>query len=150
MSIKTSFLITLGIILGLPIGTGITTFIYAEGPSYFSSDARACINCHAMNDQFSSWQASSHRPVASCNDCHSNGSAVEMYAQKAVNGALHSWAFTTGEYHQPIRIKKFNREIAHRSCLDCHSNLIETSHFSEHSFGQRDCLRCHRDVGHKR
>ncbi len=36
------------------------TFRYAEGLSYFSTDPKACANCHIMNDQFVSWSKGPH------------------------------------------------------------------------------------------
>ena len=148
MTIRSAFLITLGVLSGLPVGTGVATFFYADGLSYFSNDATSCVNCHAMRDQYEAWKDSSHKTVAVCNDCHSNGHKIQRYAQKAINGALHSWAFTTGDYPEPIQIKKFNRDITQRSCLDCHQNLIESSQFSHGGLGSKNCLHCHKNVGH--
>lgn len=41
--------------VGVVAGIGLFTFQYAEGLSYFSTDPRACANCHIMNDQYASW-----------------------------------------------------------------------------------------------
>ena len=38
-------------LLGIPGGVGAFTFVYAKGFSYLSSDPRACVNCHVMNQQ---------------------------------------------------------------------------------------------------
>jgi nitrite reductase (cytochrome c-552) len=40
------------IVLGAFAGLGAFTFRYAEGFSYFSTDPRACKNCHIMNEQY--------------------------------------------------------------------------------------------------
>jgi len=50
---KRAFLIA--VVLGALAGTGVFTFRYAEGLSYFSTDPRACKNCHIMNDEYASW-----------------------------------------------------------------------------------------------
>ena len=147
---KTLSLIIVGLLIGIPTGTGLATFIFAEGHSYLSKDPVACTNCHVMKGQFDSWQASSHHPHASCNDCHSHGSLPEKYLQKGINGFLHSYAFTTGKFKEPLQIKEFNRKIALRSCRDCHSQLIESSQGGHSSFGSKNCLNCHKDVGHRR
>ena len=59
-----------GVVLGLLLGIGGFTFIYARGASYLTNDPGACANCHVMQDHFDAWQRSSHRAVAVCNDCH--------------------------------------------------------------------------------
>jgi hypothetical protein len=63
---------------GLLGGIGAYTFHYAEGFSYFSTDPRACVNCHIMNPQYDSWQNSSHHTVASCVDCHEDMTDVML------------------------------------------------------------------------
>jgi cytochrome c nitrite reductase small subunit len=54
----------------VPVGVGAFTFFYGQGHSYLSSDPRACINCHIMNDQYAAWAMGDHRSFAKCNDCH--------------------------------------------------------------------------------
>lgn len=143
-------IISIGLLFGIPVGTGVVTFLYADGISYLSSNPRACINCHIMQDQFNSWQASSHHTVAKCNDCHSHGSNLEKYMQKGLNGFLHSAAFTTNYFHEPIRIKGFNHRIVQKNCRSCHADFIETSRTSHQSFGDHSCLNCHKNVGHRK
>ena len=110
---RTTFLVVFGILVGAPLGTSVATFVYADGFAYLSSKPTACINCHVMQDQYNSWQASSHHHVAVCNDCHANGNIAQKYLQKGVNGFLHSFAFTTGYFHQPIRINFVDRHKTH-------------------------------------
>ena len=38
--------------LGVLLGLGLFTFIYAEGFSYFTTDPKACANCHIMNPEY--------------------------------------------------------------------------------------------------
>ncbi|MBE2216221.1 MAG: NapC/NirT family cytochrome c, partial [Opitutaceae bacterium] len=56
--------------LGAALGICGYTFIYAKGYSYLVNDPAACANCHVMEEQYSGWMKSSHRAVATCNDCH--------------------------------------------------------------------------------
>lgn len=146
----TVFLIFLGVMVGAPVGTGLATFIFADGHSYLSSNPKACVNCHIMQSQFDSWQTSSHKAIAACNDCHSNGSIIEKYSQKAVNGFLHSFAFTTGYFHEPIRIKGFNKNITQRSCLSCHESFVSSTHLTNEGLKNRFCTDCHKEVGHRK
>ncbi len=62
--------LSFGVPLGLVLGLGAFTFVYAKGGSYMTDRAAACANCHIMRDQYEGWLRSSHRPVAVCNDCH--------------------------------------------------------------------------------
>jgi hypothetical protein len=55
--------IILGVTLGLAVGVGAYTFVYARGYSYMTDNAEACVNCHVMQEQFSGWVKSSHRAV---------------------------------------------------------------------------------------
>ena len=40
------------IALGLVLGLGAYTFVYARGYSYLSHDPGACANCHVMREHF--------------------------------------------------------------------------------------------------
>ena len=58
----------LALMLGVLVGLGAFTFVYAEGFSYFSNDPNACMNCHIMREQFDGWSHSSHKAEATCTD----------------------------------------------------------------------------------
>lgn len=149
-NIRTLIYILIGCMIGVPLGSATATFLYADGLSYLSKDPRACTNCHVMQSQYDSWQSSSHHTVATCNECHSHGTIIEKYIQKGVNGLAHSWAFTTGIFHEPIRIKNFNLKIVQKNCFSCHDNLIQSSQFGHSSFDNKNCLNCHKEVGHRK
>ena len=139
----------LAILLGLLIGTGAFTFKYAEGLSYFSTDPKACANCHIMNPQYDSWQKSSHHGVAGCVDCHLPHTFIAKYIAKAENGYHHSKAFTTQKFQEPIMIKEKNSGILQHNCVGCHDDMV-------HELFKRDvtdadavsCIHCHASVGH--
>jgi cytochrome c nitrite reductase small subunit len=140
-----SFVVLLGIFLGL----GIFTFHYGEGMSYFSGDPKSCVNCHIMQPQYDSWKNSSHHAVANCVQCHLPHGGINKYIAKAENGFLHSKAFTFQNFHEPIFIRKRNKEILHNNCLQCHSDLVhEISMPQEGSIEPINCLHCHKGVGH--
>jgi cytochrome c nitrite reductase small subunit len=63
-------LLLLAILVGVPVGVGAFTFVYAKGFSYLSTDPRACVNCHVMNEQYDAWLKSGHRHAATCVECH--------------------------------------------------------------------------------
>jgi len=134
---------------GLAAGLGFYTFVYARGASYLTSDPAACANCHVMREHFQAWMKAPHRHVAACNDCHTPHDPVGKYAVKASNGFWHSFAFTSGSYPDPLRIKNRNRKVTEAACRRCHQPIVETIDF--HSGGQDvSCVRCHAQVGHMR
>ena len=136
------------ITIGITLGGGVYTFIYAEGGSYLTDKPTACANCHIMNDYYESWLKSSHHAVAVCNDCHTPEGFIAKYATKASNGFWHSWGFTTGIFLDPIQIKK-NKEITRESCQKCHLAIIESIERENLEIEKIQCANCHKDVGHK-
>jgi len=135
------------IFVGLFIGLGTFTFNYAEGLAYFSDDPQACLNCHVMRPQFEGWNHSSHKNVATCNTCHTPHSFPQKYIIKGINGWNHSFAFTTGNYPDPIRIRGFNADVVQANCIDCHRTLVSQIHSSVPG-EERSCIACHGNVGH--
>lgn len=131
--------------LGTFLGVGLATFHYAEGTSYLSNDPRACINCHIMQDQYDSWQKSSHHTAATCVDCHLPHGFFAKYWAKAMNGWHHSKAFTLQDFPQPIRITETNAAALQANCLHCHQDLV---HAQIGDTGAPRCVHCHADVGH--
>lgn len=141
-----------GSLIGISAGVGVFTFHYARGASYFGHDPAACANCHVMQGQFDGWIRSSHRAVATCNDCHAPHEPVSKLAIKALNGFRHSLAFTTGDFHEPIAITPLNRAVTERACRHCHEDIVSSmvalsgGHGGER--GDVSCIRCHGSVGH--
>lgn len=143
-------LVLLGIGLGLAAGIGVYTFWYGKGYSYMSNDPTSCANCHIMNEQYDGWQKASHHTAATCNDCHTPHDFVGKYYTKASNGFWHSYYFTVGGFHEPIRITERNRQVTEQQCRYCHQTMVQSITVSgdkEH-FEQVSCIQCHRDVGH--
>ncbi len=134
--------------VGLALGVGAYTFLYAKGASYLTDNPAACANCHVMQEQYDGWIKSSHRGVAVCNDCHTPGKFVAKYATKASNGFWHSFAFTTGRFADPLRIKATNREVAEDACRKCHEAIVDAMEGADRHANPRSCLHCHRSVGH--
>lgn len=140
--------IVLGIVVGLAAGVGAFTFVYAKGGSYLANDPAACANCHIMREYFDGWVKSSHRSVAVCNDCHTPAGFVGKYSAKASNGFWHSFAFTTGRFPEPLRIKRHNRLIAEAACQKCHQEIVQAIEGPHRRNTQLSCIRCHSSVGH--
>lgn len=139
-----------GAAVGVAAGLGGYTFVYARGYSYLADDPAACANCHVMDEQYSGWIKSSHRAVATCNDCHTPHGLLGKYATKASNGFWHSFFFTTGTFHEPIRIGERNRSIAEDSCRRCHAEMVVAMDGPHGHQPPSSCVRCHGAVGHPR
>ncbi|MFN7929404.1 MAG: cytochrome c nitrite reductase small subunit [Blastocatellia bacterium] len=136
--------------LGMAIGVGTYTFIYAKGASYLTNNPASCANCHIMHEQYDGWLKSSHRSVATCNDCHTPAGFVAKYATKASNGFWHSFYFTTGRFHEPIQITPRNLAVTEQACQKCHTEItdaIDPAH-GRVKGEALSCLKCHRSVGH--
>lgn len=139
----------LGVVLGVAVGLGIHTFLYARGYSYLLDDPRACANCHVMEGHFAAWLKSSHRAVATCNACHTPHGLLPKYASKATNGFFHALAFTTGQFPDPLRARSYNQDIVQHACLGCHQAMTAAIALGHPTPAQElRCVRCHPDVGH--
>ena len=135
--------------VGAILGLGLFTFVYAEGFSYFTTDPKACANCHIMNDKYDSWVKSSHHIVATCADCHLPHTLIQKLIAKAVNGYHHSKGFTFQDFHEPIMIKAHNSHILQEACLGCHGEFVHTIVVgSTTAKNAVRCVHCHASVGH--
>lgn len=151
--------ILVAVLVGIAIGLGGFTFVYAKGYSYLGTDPAACANCHIMDEHYSAWLKSSHRSVATCNDCHTPHSTIPKYVVKARNGFWHSFYFTTGDFPYPLRITPANHAVTEGTCRYCHESIAhgmqaldgeppdEVRRFA--SADGVECTRCHRYVGHQ-
>jgi cytochrome c nitrite reductase small subunit len=141
--------IGISVALGIVTGVGGFTFVYASGASYMTNDPRACANCHVMQAHYDAWEKSSHRAVATCNDCHTPHNIVGKYVTKASNGYHHSLAFTTGRFHEPIQITPGNRSVTEGACRHCHEEIVQMIDRHAPNGESMSCIRCHSSVGHR-
>ncbi len=148
-SLSRRTLVFIAVLLGVTLGLGVFTFIYAEGFSYFGTDPKSCANCHIMNTEYDSWVKSSHHIVATCADCHLPHALLPKLIAKAVNGYHHSKGFTFQDFHEPIMIKPHNSRILQEACLGCHGGLVhEIVAGSTTDKNAVSCVHCHSSVGH--
>lgn len=141
--------LALAAVVGAVLGLGLYTFDSAEGLSYFSSDPKACANCHIMLPQYDGWTKASHHAAATCNDCHLPTDFAGKWLAKASNGWHHSKGFTLQNFQEPIRIKPMNSRILQDNCLRCHGDLVHdlVAGASTDDDAQL-CVHCHFTVGH--
>ena len=134
--------------LGTLGGLGAFTLGLGEGAAYLTNDPQSCANCHVMQGHYDAWLKSSHANVATCNDCHLPHNFVGKWITKGDNGFFHSLAFTTNNFHEPIRIKARNRKVTQGACLHCHSDFVNHMLPAERGGEMLLCVQCHADVGH--
>lgn len=142
--------VAIAVLLGVPLGLGLFTFHFGEGFSYFSSDPKACVNCHIMNPQYDSWQKASHHTAAKCVDCHLPHDLIPKLIAKTDNGYRHSKGFTLQDFPEPIQITPRNSDILQENCLRCHSDFVHNvvAGSKNPSRENINCVHCHWDVGH--
>ena len=61
---------------------------------------------------------------------------------------LHTLAFTTGDFPDPIRIKPRNARRTQAACLHCHAELVHALLPVEQGGDSLDCVHCHAAAGH--
>lgn len=143
------------ILLGITIGLLLMILKVSNAVSYMSDDPAACMNCHVMTPQFATWQKSSHKNVATCNDCHvPHNNIIRTYFFKASDGLRHATMFTFRLEPEVIRIHKAGQTVVQENCIRCHNNLLSqvaaieyTAVKAIHGEG-RLCWDCHRETPH--
>ena len=136
-------------------GLFVYSFYISKAHSYLSDNPQTCINCHIMVPQYATWNHSSHREVATCNDCHvPHDNFVSHYYFKAKDGLRHASIFTIRGEPQVIQIKHAGIEVVQQNCIRCHEQLIlsaqqqvnHTDFYTEREV--RLCWECHKEVPH--
>ncbi|NJN24567.1 MAG: cytochrome c nitrite reductase small subunit [Cyclobacteriaceae bacterium] len=139
------------------VGIFIYTLYVSNAVSYLSDDPKTCVNCHVMRSEFATWQHSSHREVAVCNDCHvPHNNVFNKYFFKAQDGLRHSTIFTLRTEPQVIKMHEAGQRVVQKNCQNCHQNvnrevglLNVTLEDKMHGEGKL-CWDCHREVPHGR
>lgn len=139
------------------LGLGFYVLKLSNAASYLSDDPKACINCHLMTPQYITWNHSSHREVAHCNDCHvPQDNMFSKYFFKAKDGLYHSTIFTIRAEPQVIQALEPSAEVIQNNCIRCHEDRVVDSKLmasvADHDVHRTDrtCWECHREVPHGR
>ena len=145
------------IVLAIFIGFSTYSVYLSKASSYLSDNPQTCINCHVMVPQFATWNHSSHREQASCNDCHvPHNNVFSHYYFKAKDGLRHATIFTLRAEPQVIHIKEEGIGVVQQNCLRCHEQLLtgaeqQINNKAFHSEREeRLCWECHRETPHGR
>ncbi|MDR2443389.1 MAG: cytochrome c nitrite reductase small subunit [Deltaproteobacteria bacterium] len=142
-------------VAGLLFGLTCYTIYVSKAWSYAYDEPAACINCHIMGSYYQSWEKSSHREWATCNDCHvPNDKILRQYGFKAIDGLYHAAVFTLRTEPQVIRPRESTREVLLENCIRCHSPLVTefvkmTPNYESILNGDKKaCWDCHQDLTH--
>lgn len=143
------------ILLAALFGLGLYVIKLSNADSYLSDDPQACVNCHIMTPQYITWNHSSHREVAHCNDCHvPHDNIFNKYFFKAKDGLYHASVFTMRAEPEVINALEPSRAVIQSNCIRCHESQVTDAkmlgwvdkHHSKRT--DRTCWECHRDVPH--
>jgi cytochrome c nitrite reductase small subunit len=142
------------ILIGILTGFIILLIHFSRAGSYLTNDPAACVNCHIMSPYYATWDHSSHREVATCNECHvPHNNIINAYYFKAKDGLRHATIFTLRKEPQVIFIRDAGIKVVHDNCERCHQPLlteIECREQGEECDKERLCWECHREVPHGR
>ncbi len=143
------------ILLGAICGLGMYAMVESKALSYLSDDPKTCANCHVMTPQYTTWQNSSHREWASCNDCHvPQDNVFKKYFFKAKDGLYHASVFTTRGEPEVIRMHEAGDKVVQSNCIRCHQDQVtdaKTESMVEDHYKNRTekkCWTCHQEVPH--
>lgn len=145
------------ILTSLLAGLILFTLYVSKAHSYLSDNPATCTNCHIMAPQFATWNHSSHREVAHCNDCHvPHNNFLNKYYFKAKDGLRHATIFTLRKEPQVIFIHEEGANVVQNNCIRCHEKVLidpKKERLVEGHAGHRTdrkCWECHREVPHGR
>lgn len=145
------------VLVGAIFGLGLYIVKISNITSYMSDDPKACINCHVMTAEYITWDHSSHRAVANCNDCHvPNDNIFNKYYFKAKDGMYHATVFTLRMEPQAIIMKDASAEVVQKNCVRCHEDQVTDAKMSswvdnhKENRTTRKCWECHQQVPHGR
>jgi len=143
------------LVAGIFTGLGIYSVYVSNAVSYLGDKPETCVNCHIMAPQYATWYHSSHREKASCNDCHvPHNNVFNKYFFKAKDGLRHAAIFTLRKEPQVIFIKDAGKEVVHKNCIRCHTELMTDTKLLGYNSNTQDfrmnrkCWECHRETPH--
>lgn len=145
------------VLVAVIFGLGLYLLRLSNAASYLSDDPQACVNCHIMTPQYITWNHSSHREVAHCNDCHvPHNNVLNKYFFKAKDGLYHASVFTARAEPEVIKARGPSIEVIQNNCIRCHESQVTDArmlgftadHFENRT--DRTCWECHREVPHGR
>lgn len=145
------------VLAGAILALGLYLLKLSNAASYLSDDPQACVNCHIMTPHYITWNHSSHRETAHCNDCHvPHNNILNKYFFKAKDGLYHASIFTLRAEPQVIKALAPSVAVIQSNCIRCHEDQVTDPKMMAWVDGHhssrtgRTCWECHREVPHGR
>lgn len=151
------WLLPVTVLVGMIVGLGFYILHLSKAASYLSDDPKTCINCHVMTTEYITWNHSSHRNVATCNDCHvPHDNVFNKYYFKAKDGLYHASVYTMRMEPQTITMREPSKVVVQNNCIRCHKDqvtdakMISWVESHKESRLDRTCWECHKETPHGR
>lgn len=142
--------ITVMALLGVVAGLALLAFRTSNAASYLSDAPETCINCHVMTPYYGTWARSSHKTVATCNDCHvPQDHPARTWLFKGQDGMRHAYVFTMRREPQVLRLNDAAVPVIQQNCVRCHGDQIDHTPLMDRP-QERLCWDCHRETPHGR
>ena len=126
----------------------VTIFVFSMDLDQNSGET--CSQCHSMQPQYLTWQASTHKNVG-CVECHAD-TGVEGSIQLAKDLGRYVFREVTGTYVAPIRLFE---KVEDDRCIRCHNMDRDVSASGDiliphqaHLDRNVRCESCHRALAH--
>lgn len=130
---------------GVGLGLAVWVAIVSQAHSYLSDAPEVCVNCHVMRSVYASWSHSSHREVATCNDCHvPHETFLAHWLFKARDGLRHATVFTLRREPQVMHLSADAEPVVEANCRRCHEAALRDIALSVVDSTKPRCWHCHR------
>lgn len=151
------WLLPVTVLVGMIFGLGFYILHLSKATSYLSDDPKTCINCHVMTTEYITWNHSSHRNVATCNDCHvPHDNVFNKYYFKAKDGLYHASIYTLRAEPQAITMREPSKRVVQNNCIRCHHDQVTDAKLMSWVDTHREnrltrvCWECHKETPHGR
>lgn len=133
--------------LGVLAVAGFAMMLMVKVPALGLAEAGFCGNCHAMEEQVSTYLHSPHSYAANCGDCHDPHGLVTGSAYAAYTGTRDVYRVVTNTTPLEIRATNLSKTVLQQNCLRCHGDIMADIGDTREN-GGRYCFDCHHEIVH--
>lgn len=126
---------------------GLAMMLMVKIPALGLAEASFCGKCHAMDEQVSTYQHSSHARDANCGDCHDPHGLVTGSAYAAFTGTRDVYRVLTNTTPTEIRTTSLSKKVLQDNCLRCHDDIMGDIGDTSQNGGSY-CFDCHKTIVH--
>lgn len=147
MDISRKARITILLVAFLIVGAGAAT----AAMHAITGDPAFCGTCHVMDNYMGTWEHSSHKDVAGCNDCHTDQSSYAAKTwSKATAGARHAYVNYLSTPPMHLKMVESSKNVVQENCVRCHTELVANTPQLMNPSESKYCFNCHRTMPHGR